>query len=53
VLDTPHSDERPQTLYWNVQSDFDGEATVEITYFTSGITGAESGAGPVGNFLNW
>ena len=25
-------------LYWNVQSDFDGEATIEITYFTSGIT---------------
>ena len=25
-------------LYWNVQSEFDGEATIEITYFTSGIT---------------
>jgi hypothetical protein len=25
-------------LYWNVQSDFDGPATIEITYFTSGIT---------------
>jgi hypothetical protein len=24
-------------LYWNVQSELDGEATVEITYFTSGI----------------
>ncbi len=25
-------------LYWNVKSDFDGEATIQITYFTSGIT---------------
>jgi hypothetical protein len=25
-------------LYWNVQSEIDGEATVEITYFTSGIS---------------
>ena len=24
-------------LYWNVQSEIDGEATIEITYFTSGI----------------
>ena len=24
-------------LYWNVQSELDGEALVEITYFTSGI----------------
>src|SRR4029078_8550196 len=32
----PH--DKPQMLYWNVQSELDGEATVEITYFTSGIT---------------
>ena len=25
-------------LYWNVQSDIDGAATIEITYFTSGIS---------------
>jgi hypothetical protein len=25
-------------LYWNVQSEMDGEATIEITYFTSGIS---------------
>ena len=25
-------------LYWNVQSEIDGEATIEITYFTSGIS---------------
>src|SRR5262249_12355686 len=29
---------KPQMLYWNVQSEFDGEATIQITYFTSGIT---------------
>ncbi|HEX5106278.1 MAG TPA: hypothetical protein VFV87_20805 [Pirellulaceae bacterium] len=38
VLDTTFPHERPQMLYWNVQSDFDGEATIQITYFTSGIT---------------
>ncbi len=38
VLDTTFPHDKPQMLYWNVQSDFDGEATVEITYFTSGIT---------------
>ena len=38
VLDTTFPHDKPQMLYWNVQSDFDGEATVEIAYFTSGIT---------------
>src|SRR6202166_2332150 len=38
VLDTIFPHDKPQMLYWNVQSDFDGEATIEITYFTSGIT---------------
>lgn len=38
VLDTTFPHDKPQMLYWNVQSDFDGEAAVEITYFTSGIT---------------
>ena len=32
----PHA--KPQMLYWNVQSEMDGEATIEITYFTSGIS---------------
>src|ERR1041384_2189130 len=31
VLDTTFPHDRPQLLYWNVQSDFDGEATIEIT----------------------
>ncbi len=38
VLDTTYPHDKPQMLYWNVRSDFDGEAVVEITYFTSGIT---------------
>ena len=38
VLDTTFPHDKPQMLYWNVQSEMDGEATVEITYFTSGIT---------------
>src|SRR5436190_7795213 len=38
VLDTTYPHDKPQMLYWNIQSEIDGEATVEITYFTSGIT---------------
>jgi hypothetical protein len=38
VLDTTFPHAKPQMLYWNVDSQFDGEATIEITYFTSGIT---------------
>jgi hypothetical protein len=38
VLDTTFPHDKPHMLYWNVQSEFDGEATIEITYFTSGIT---------------
>jgi hypothetical protein len=38
VLDTTFPQDKPEMLYWNVQSDFDGEATLEISYFTSGIT---------------
>ncbi len=40
VLDTTYPHDKPQMLYWNVASEFDGEARVEITYFTSGITWA-------------
>src|SRR6195256_7038576 len=38
VLDTTYPHDKPQMLYWNVQSEIDGEATILITYFTSGIT---------------
>ena len=37
LLDTTFPHAKPQMLYWNVQSEIEGEATVEITYFTSGI----------------
>ncbi len=38
ILDTTYPHARPQMLYWNVTSKLDGDAVVEITYFTSGIT---------------
>ncbi|HTQ38647.1 MAG TPA: hypothetical protein VMJ32_06450 [Pirellulales bacterium] len=40
VLDTTFPHDKPQKLYWNVSSDIDGEVTIQITYFTSGITWA-------------
>jgi hypothetical protein len=38
LLDTTFPHDKPQMLYWNVQGELDGEATVEISYFTSGIS---------------
>jgi len=38
LLDTTFPHDKPQMLYWNVQSEFEGDAVVEISYFTSGIT---------------
>src|SRR3954452_5539446 len=38
VQDTTYPHDKPHMLYWNVQSEIDGEATIQITYFTSGIT---------------
>jgi hypothetical protein len=38
VVDTTFPHAKPQMLYWNVQSEIDGEAKIQITYFTSGIT---------------
>ena len=38
VLDTTFPHDRPQQLVWNVGSEHAGEAVVEISYFTSGIT---------------
>ena len=38
LLDTTFPHDKPQMLYWNVQSEIDGEATIEITFFTSGIS---------------
>ncbi len=38
LLDTAYPHDKPQMLYWNVQSEMEGDAVVEITYFTSGIS---------------
>ena len=38
VVDTTYPHDKPQLLYWNVASEEDITATVEISYFTSGIT---------------
>ncbi|MEM1108637.1 MAG: hypothetical protein AAGH99_08105 [Planctomycetota bacterium] len=38
VLDTTFPHDRPQVLVWNVGSEYAGEATIEISYFTSGIS---------------
>ncbi|MBK8181514.1 MAG: DUF4139 domain-containing protein [Candidatus Competibacteraceae bacterium] len=38
LLDATYPHDKPQTLYWNVQSDANREATIEISYFTSGIS---------------
>ncbi len=38
VLDSTFPHDKPHMLYWNVRSEIDGEATVEISYFTSGIS---------------
>src|SRR3954453_22164485 len=36
VLDTTFPHDKPQMLYWNVQSEIDGEATLKIPYFRGG-----------------
>lgn len=38
VLDTTFPHDKPQMLYWQVNSGHDGDALLEITYFTSGIS---------------
>lgn len=40
LLDTTFPHDKPQMLYWNVQSTADQEASIEISYFTSGVTWA-------------
>ena len=40
VADTTFPADRPQVLIWNVESKFEGQAVVEVTYFTSGISWA-------------
>jgi len=38
VADTVFPGQKPQHLIWNVESRFEGQVKVEVTYFTSGLT---------------
>jgi hypothetical protein len=38
VLDTTFPQDRPEVLIWNVDSKFEGQVPVEVSYFTSGIS---------------
>ena len=38
VADTLFPGQKPQHLIWSIDSDFEGQVKVEVSYFTSGIT---------------
>ncbi|MFO0874077.1 MAG: hypothetical protein U0575_08920 [Phycisphaerales bacterium] len=38
LVDTVYPHDRPQQLLWNLRSGFAGDAAVEISYFTSGLS---------------
>ena len=38
VADTVFPGQKPQHLIWNIDSKFEGQVKVEVTYFTSGLT---------------
>ena len=38
VADTVFPGQKPQHLVWNIESKFEGQVRVEVTYFTSGLT---------------
>ncbi len=38
VVDTVFPGQKPQHLIWNVESAFEGQVEMEVTYFTSGLT---------------
>jgi len=38
VADTVFPGQKPQHLIWNIESKFEGQVKVEVTYFTSGLT---------------
>jgi hypothetical protein len=38
VADTVFPGQKPQHLYWNLESEYEGEVKMEVTYFTSGIS---------------
>jgi len=38
IMDTVFPGQKPQHLVWSIDSKFEGQAKVEVSYFTSGIT---------------
>ena len=38
LVDTVFPGQKPQFLYWNIESAYQGQALVEVSYFTSGLT---------------
>jgi len=38
VADTVYPGQKPQFLYWNIESAYEGQVLVEVSYFTSGLT---------------
>jgi len=38
LLDTLFPGQKPQHLIWNIESKFEGQVKVEVSYFTSGLT---------------
>ena len=40
IADTVYPGQKPQHLIWNIDSKFEGQALVEVSYFTSGLTWA-------------
>ncbi|MFA4985799.1 MAG: hypothetical protein WC712_04365 [Candidatus Brocadiia bacterium] len=40
IIDTMFPGAKPQHLIWNIESKFEGQVKMEVTYFTSGLTWA-------------
>ena len=38
IADTVFPGQKPQHLIWNIESEFEGQVPVEVSYFTSGLT---------------
>lgn len=38
VVDTVFPGQKPQHLFWNIDSGYEGQVLVEVSYFTSGLT---------------
>ena len=38
IVDTIFPGQKPQHLIWNIESEFEGQVAMEVSYFTSGLT---------------